>query len=85
MHGRTHIFGAKSPKNGEKAGFSPGFSSLKNPRRDFLEVPIIKNRICSMESLKSINGFGKQKCTKYGKAIVEIVESFFELKADKKS
>ena len=43
MHGRTHIFGAKCPKNEEKAGFIPGFSSLKNPRRDFLEISLCEN------------------------------------------
>ena len=29
----------RTPPNGEKAGFSPGLSSLKNPRRDSLEIP----------------------------------------------
>ena len=35
MHGRIHIFGAKCPKNGEKSGFSPGFSSLTDEVGEF--------------------------------------------------
>lgn len=36
MYGRAHIFGTKCPKNKEKAGFCPSFSSLKNSRREFI-------------------------------------------------
>ena len=48
-----HSWG-KIPQNGEKAGFSPDFSSLKNPRRDFLDVPIHRTTILFLDVKSSV-------------------------------
>lgn len=39
---------------------------------------IISKEITSIEALKQIHGFGKQKCAKYGKAITEIIRTFYQ-------
>jgi len=53
----------------------PPFVIAKNSH--FIEI--IKKEITSLEALKQINGFGKKKIEKYGKAIIEIIRAFYEI------
>ena len=43
-------------------------------------VDVIRHAPVSLESLRSIHGFGKKKIERYGKEIVEIVKAFYEKK-----
>lgn len=44
---------------------------------------MVRQKIQSLESFKSIKGFGKQRTGKYGKEIVNLVKSFYEQEAAK--
>ena len=41
-------------------------------------VQVIQQRCTSLEKLRSIKGFGKQKIAKYGKSITEIIKRFYQ-------
>ncbi|MCX6112553.1 MAG: HRDC domain-containing protein [Proteobacteria bacterium] len=58
----------------EKEGVPP-FVIAKNSHL----VEIINKEIKTLEALKQINGFGRRKVEKYGKDIIEIIKTFYEI------
>ena len=57
----------------EKEGVPP-FVIAKNSHL----AEIVNKEIKTLEALKQINGFGRKKVEKYGKAIIEIIKAFYE-------
>jgi len=58
----------------EKEGVPP-FVIAKNSHL----VEIVNKEIKTLEALKQINGFGRKKVEKYGKDIIEIIKTFYEI------
>jgi len=62
----------------EKEGIPP-FVIAKNSHLS----EIVQKEIKTLEGLKLIKGFGKKKVEKYGKYIIDLIKSFYEIKDER--